>query len=347
MTTRRFWVFIEQEQGEVHPVSWELLGVARRLATEVFEEAAAAGDEVLVEGLLLGDGVRSIAEEAIQYGADRVYLMDDPVLHSYRNCPYYLSIASLATKYEPEVFLIGATTLGRDLAGAIATALRTGLTADCTKLEMGDVKGASQKLLLATRPAFGGNIMATIVCRKHRPQMSSVRPRVFPAPDADPDRQGEIVEEEVEVTEEGARACILEFIHAQEDTVDIEYSDVIVAGGRGLNGAEGFKLLKALADEMGGVVGATRPCVDAGWISYAHQVGQTGKTVRPKIYVAAGISGALQHKVGMQNADFIIAINSDANAPIFEVADVGIVGDLFEVIPAMIEEIKARKEARA
>jgi electron transfer flavoprotein alpha subunit len=347
MTARRFWVFIEQEQGQVHPVSWELLGVARRLATEVAEEASAAGDEVLVEGVLLGDNVRGIAEEAIRYGADRIYLMDDPVLASYRNCPYYMSISFLATKYQPEVFLIGATTLGRDLAGAIATALRTGLTADCTKLEMGDVKGASQKLLMATRPAFGGNIMATIVCRKHRPQMSSVRPRVFPAPAADPDRQGEIVEEEVEVTEEGARACILEFIHAKEDAVDIEYSDVIVAGGRGLSGSDGFKLLQALADEMGGVVGATRPCVDAGWIGYAHQVGQTGKTVRPKVYVAAGISGALQHKVGMQNADFIIAINSDPNAPIFEVADVGIVGDLFEVIPAMIAEIKARKEARA
>lgn len=346
MTTRRFWVFIEQEQGEVHPVSWELLGVARRLASEVADEAESNGNEVLVEGVLLGHDVRSIAEEAIKYGADRVYLIDDLVLANYRNCPYYTSISSLAQKYEPEVFLIGATTLGRDLAGAIATSLRTGLTADCTKLEMGEVKGAKQKLLLATRPAFGGNIMATIVCRRHRPQMSSVRPRVFPAPTPNPDAQGEIVEEPVEVTEEGARACILEFIHAKEDTVDIEYSDVIVAGGRGMGGPDGFKLIKALADEMGGVVGASRPCVDAGWISYSHQVGQSGKTVRPKVYVAAGISGALQHKVGMQNSDFIIAINTDPNAPIFEVADVGIVGDMFEVIPAMIEELKARKEAR-
>ena len=347
MTTRRFWVFIEQEEGQVHPVSWELLGVARRLASQVAEEAEAAGDEVVVEGVLLGQDVRGIAERAIGYGADRVYLMDDPVLASYRNCPYYLSIKAVAEKYAPEVFLIGATTLGRDLAGAIATALNTGLTADCTKLEMGEVKGADRKLLLATRPAFGGNIMATIVCRKHHPQMSSVRPRVFPAPAYDPEAEGEIVQEDVEITEEGARSCILEFIHAKEDTVDIEYSDVIVAGGRGLGGPEGFGVIKALADAMGGVVGASRPCVDAGWISYAHQVGQSGKTVRPKVYVAAGISGALQHKVGMQNSDFIIAINNDPNAPIFEVADVGIVGDLFEVIPAMIEEIKARKEARA
>lgn len=347
MTTRRFWVFIEQEEGQVHPVSWELLGVARRLASQVLEEAEEAGDEVAVEGVLLGHDVRGIAEEAIKYGADRVYLMDDPVLASYRNCPYYMSIAAVAKKYEPEVFLIGATTLGRDLAGAVATSLETGLTADCTKLEMGEAKGAKQKLLLATRPAFGGNIMATIMCRRHRPQMSSVRPRVFPTPAYDPEAEGEIIDEEVNVTEEGARACILEFIRDKDETVDIEYSDVIVAGGRGLGGPEGFAVLKQLADAMGGVVGATRPCVDAGWIDYAHQVGQTGKTVRPKVYVAAGISGALQHKVGMQNSDFIIAINSDPNAPIFEVADVGIVGDLFEIVPAMIAEIKARKETRA
>jgi len=346
MTARRFWVFIEQEQGKVHPVAWELLGVARRLASQVAEEAQASGDEVSVEGVLLGHQVRDIAAEAIKYGADRVYLIDDPVLAQYRNCPYYMSIAAVAEKYQPEVFLIGATTLGRDLAGAVATALRTGLTADCTKLEMGEVKGAKQRLLQATRPAFGGNIMATIVCRKHRPQMSSVRPRVFPAAPYNPDAVGEIIAEETGVTEEGARSCILEFVHAQEDTVDIEYSDVIVAGGRGVGGPEGFAVIKALADAMGGVVGASRPCVDAGWIKYPHQVGQTGKTVRPKVYVAAGISGALQHKVGMQNSDFIIAINSDPNAPIFEVADVGIVGDLFEVIPAMIKEIEARKEAR-
>ncbi|MGC9521643.1 MAG: electron transfer flavoprotein subunit alpha/FixB family protein [Anaerolineae bacterium] len=347
MTARRFWVFIEQEQGEVHPVSWELLGVARDLASQVAEEAEEAGDEVLVEGVLLGHEVRPIAEEAIKYGADRIYLMDDPVLSSYRNCPYYTTIAALAKKYEPEVFLIGATTLGRDLAGAIATALRTGLTADCTKLEMGNVKGADHKLLMATRPAFGGNIMATIVCRRHKPQMSSVRPRVFPAPPRDLDAEGEIIEEDVPIAEEDARACILEFIRAKEDTVDIEYSDVIVAGGRGVGGPEGFEVIRNLARAMGGVVGASRPCVDAGWISYGHQVGQTGKTVRPKVYVAAGISGALQHKVGMQNSDFIIAINTDPKAPIFEIADVGIVGDLFEVIPAMIEEIEVRKEASA
>ncbi len=347
MTARRFWVFIEQEEGNVHPVSWELLGVARMLASQVAEEAAAAGDEVLVEGVLLGENVGAIAQEALHYGADRVYVFDDPVFAYYRNCPYYQTLATVSRKYGPEVFLIGATTLGRDLAGAVATALHTGLTADCTGLEMGEVKGARQRLLLATRPAFGGNIMATILCRSERPQMSSVRPRVFPMPTRNPDAVGEIVHEEVEATEEGAMACVLEFIHAKGESVDIEYADVIVAGGRGLGTPDGLKLLQELADELGGVVGASRPLIDSGWISYAHQVGQSGRTVRPKLYIAAGISGALQHKVGMQNSDFIIAINSDPNAPIFEVADVGIVGDLYQVIPEMLQQIRALKEATA
>ncbi len=347
MAERKFWVFIEQENGQVHPVSWELLGVARRLASQVEDEAKAAGDTVAVEGILLGHKVEPIAHEAIKYGADRVYLLDDPVYEHYRNCPYTRGIVAVAKKYKPEVFLLGATTLGRDLAGAVATSLRTGLTADCTGLEMEEVKGASRKVLLATRPAFGGNILATILCRNALPQMSSVRPRVFPMPPYNPDAKGEIIREDVTMDEADARACILEFIHARGESVNIEYADVIVAGGRGLGGPEGFKLLQELADELGGVVGASRPCVDAGWISYAHQVGQTGKTVRPKLYIAAGISGALQHKVGMQNSDFIIAINSDPKAPIFDVADVGIVGDLYQVIPEMIQQIRALKEAKA
>ena len=345
MTARRFWVFIEQEGGQVHPVSWELLGVASRLASEVKDEAEAAGDEVSVEGILLGHNVQGIAQQAIEYGADCVYLLDDEVFEHYRNCTYYGSIASVAKQHNPEVFLIGATTLGRDLAGAVATSLGTGLTADCTQLEMGEVRGAQTKLLLATRPAFGGNIMATIVCRKHRPQMSSVRPRVFPAPERNPALQGEIISENVDLTDDDAPACILEFIHDKDESVDIEYADVIVSGGRGMGDPEGFQLIKELADVLGGVVGASRPCVDGGWIEYAHQVGQSGRTVRPKLYIAAGISGALQHKVGMQNSDFIIAINTDPAAPIFDIADVGIVGDLYEVIPAMIEAIKSRKEA--
>ncbi len=344
MTIRRFWAFIEQEEGHAHLVSWELLGVARRLALQIKEEAEASGDEVLVEGVLLGHDVGHIAQEALCYGADRVYLFDDPVFTHYRNRPYYKTLEGVAQKYEPEVFLIGATTLGRDLAGAVATALRTGLTADCTQLEMGEVKGAPQKLLLATRPAFGGNIMATILCRKNRPQMSSVRPRVFPMPERDPHPRGEIAREVVSVTEEEALSRILEFVRPEGESVNIEYADVIVAGGRGLGTAEGFGLIKQLADALGGVVGASRPCIDAGWIGYAHQVGQSGQTVRPKLYIVAGVSGALQHKVGMQNSDFIVAINTDPDAPIFDVADVGIVGDLYQVIPAMLEQLAARRK---
>ncbi len=343
--TRRFWVFIEQEEGKVHPVSWELLGVARSLASQVEEEARVANDEVAVEGVLLGYQVEAVAQEALHYGADRVYLLDDPVLQHYRNAPYYKSIAALVQEHKPEVFLIGATTLGRDLAGAVATALRTGLTADCTQLQMSEIKGAARKVLLMTRPAFGGNILATIVCRDRLPQMSSVRPRVFPTPPRSPEAHGEIVRSRVVATEADARALIRELIRGQGEAVAIEYADVIVSGGRGLGGPDGFKLLQELADLLGGVVGASRPCVDAGWISYAHQVGQTGKTVRPKLYIAAGISGALQHKVGMQGADFILAINNDPKAPIFEVADIGIVGDLYQVIPAMIEQVKALKQA--
>ncbi len=344
--SRKFWVYIEQEEGNVHPVSWELLGVARRLADQVKDEAEAAHEQIIVEGILVGHDVKNIAEEAIQHGAEHIYLVDDPVFDHYRNKPYCKALASLANEYKPEVFLIGATTLGRDLAGSVATSLGTGLTADCTQLEMGEAKGATGKLLLATRPAFGGNVIATIVCRNHRPQMASVRPRVFPMPEVNPDAKGEITSEKVSISEEEAAAQIIKVIRNEAENAKIEYADILVSGGRAMGGPEGFTLLKELADELGGVVSSSRPCVDAGWIPYDHQVGQTGKTVRPKLYIAAGISGAIQHKVGMQDSDFILAINRDPHAPIFEIATYGIVGDLFEVIPAMIKEIRAQKEAQ-
>jgi electron transfer flavoprotein alpha subunit len=347
MTIRRFWVFIEQEEGTANPVSWELLGAMNGLASQVKDEADAKGDEVVVEGVLLGHQVQHIAEEAIQYGAQRVYLLDAPVLDHFRNRPYFSTITQLAEKYKPEVFLIGATILGRDLAGSVATSLQTGLTADCTHLAMGEAKGSDHKLLLATRPAFGGNVIATIVCRTHLPQMATVRPRVFNVEPPNPEAKGEIVSEPVPFTEEEANAKILEFIRDEVGSAKIEYADVIVSGGRGLGGPDGFKLLQELADELGGVVGSSRACVDAGWISYDHQVGQTGKTVRPKLYIAAGISGAIQHKVGMQGSDFILAINRDPNAPIFEIAHLGIVGDLYEIIPNMIQQIKQLKEAKS
>jgi electron transfer flavoprotein alpha subunit len=343
-----FWVFIEQEEGKVHQVSWELLGAARRLAEQIKDDAERAGDSILVEGILVGHKVKHIAEEGLKYGADHVYIVNGEVYDHYRNQAYYTALVTLVKKYHPEVFLIGASTLGRDLAGSVATALGTGLTADCTQLEMGEVRDAIGKLLLATRPAFGGNIIATIVCRNHKPQMATVRPRVFPIPEMVSEVKGDISYEEVPLTEEEVAAKIIQRIPNKAENVKIEYSDVLVAGGRGVGGPEGFKLLKELADYLGNSssVASSRPCVDAGWITYDHQVGQTGKTVRPKLYIAAGISGAIQHKVGMQDSDFILAINRDPQAPIFEIASYGIVGDLFEVVPALIEEIKASKEVQ-
>jgi electron transfer flavoprotein alpha subunit len=340
---RRFWVLIEQEEGTVHPVSWELLGVARRLAGEIQEDAMAAGETVVVEGILLGSQVENLADQAFRYGAESVYLVDDPVLTLYRTSPYTNTLVSLVKKYQPEVFLIGATTLGRDLAGAVATSLGTGLTADCTQLQMGEVKGAARKLLMATRPAFGGNVIATIVCRNHQPQMATVRPRVFSLPEVRSQAAGQLIREPSQVKTGDVNSEIVDRIRSVTAQANIDYADVLVAGGRGVGGPAGFRLLNELAEELGGVVAASRACVDAGWVTYDRQVGQTGKTVRPKLYIAAGISGAIQHKVGMQEADFIIAINRDPHAPIFDVAHVGIVGDLNEIIPAMIREIRNQK----
>lgn len=340
---RRFWVFIEQEEGKIHPVSWELMGAACRLASEV--EGEIEGVHGVVEAILLGHNVEAMAKEAFQYGASRVYVVDNPAYEHYRSKPYYTALAALVRKHQPEVFLIGATTLGRDLAGAVATSLGTGLTADCTQLQMGEVKGVTRKLLLATRPAFGGNVIATIVCRNHQPQMATVRPRVFTTSEPNPQASGEIVPETLVIDPGSLNAEIVQVIRNEAARVKVEYAELIVSGGRGLGGPAGFKLLQELADELGGVVGSSRACVDAGWISYDHQVGQTGKTVRPKLYIAVGISGAIQHKVGMQDSDFILAINRDPNAPIFDIATLGIVGDLNEVIPAMLAEIRAQKKA--
>ncbi len=330
----RIWVFIEQEEGQAHPVSWELLAAARRLAGDI--------EGSVVEGVLLGHGVETIVPEAFRYGASRVYLIDDPVLEVYRNLPYGFGISNLVLKYKPEIFLVGATTMGRGLASVIATRVKTGLTADCTELAIDPEK----KILAATRPTFGGNLMATILCRKHRPQMATVRPRVLPMPDPLPEAGGELIREPLGVTEAEVGEKLVRFIPGEEQ-LNIEYADVIVAGGRGVGGPEGFKQLETLAELLGGVVGASRPVVDAGWIGYEHQVGQTGKTVRPKLYIAAGISGAVQHRVGVSGSDFVLAINSDPNAPIFQIADLGIVGDLHQVIPELINQVKAAQPVTA
>lgn len=325
------WVFVEIDgvTGKAATVSWELLGKGRELADDL---------KVTLSALVLGHNVAEVARQAIGFGADRVYLADDPVLGRYRNVPYAKVLVGLVREYRPEILLMGATTLGRDLAGSVATDLATGLTADCTELAI----NKAERLLEASRPAYGGSIMATILCRDHRPQMATVRPRVFAARPFDPTRTGEMVNVKVDLREETIPTRVLEFIHEGGSTVHLQDAQVIVAGGRGLGGPEGFSLLQELADLLGGVVGATRPCVDAGWISPDHQVGQTGKTVRPRLYIAAGISGAIQHLVGMQTSDVIVAINKDPQAPIMRIANYAIVGDLYEVIPAMIAELKRK-----
>jgi electron transfer flavoprotein alpha subunit len=345
--TRRFWVFIEQNKGVMHPVAAELLGVARRLVDEISEELTESGEEAVVEGILVGCEMDAIAQEAIEYGAERVYAVDDPGYEHYLNRPYTEALTHLVKKYQPEVFLIGATTLGRDLAGSVATSIKTGLTADCTKLEMGPIRKEEGLFLLATRPAFGGNVIATIVCKDYKPQMATVRPRVFESPSRNKKAAGEVIREDFQITPDMLAANLVEFIEDKNAQFNLEYADVIVSGGKGLGNPEGFKLIKELADELGGVVGSSRAAVDGGWIDYEHQVGQTGKHVRPKLYIAAGISGAIQHKVGMQDSDYILAINTDPNAPIFEVATLGVVGDLYQVIPEMIQQLRAQKGAQA
>jgi electron transfer flavoprotein alpha subunit len=331
------WIFTEHTEGKPAEVSWELLGVGSDLAK---------ARNVELCSLVIGDKVEHLCNEAFAYGAAKVYLVDDPVLHHYRTESYYKTLVYLIEKYKPEIVLIGATGLGRDLAGAVATNLQTGLTADCTGLSIDD-KG----FLLQTRPAFGGNIMATILTEYTRPQMSTVRPHVMPMPPKDASRTGTIVREKAPVKEEDIAAKVLEVIGDEKlESVDVAAADVIVSGGRGMCNMENYKILQELADELGGVVACSRAAVEAGWMPLERQVGQTGKTIRPKIYIACGISGAIQHLVGMQDSDTIIAINRDKSAPIFEVATYGIVGDLFQVIPAItnyIRELKAKKVGAA
>jgi electron transfer flavoprotein alpha subunit len=325
---RGVWVFVEQSNGVPAEVAWELLGVGAGLAKTRNVELCT---------MVIGDKVKNLCQESFSYGATKSYLIDSPTFHDYRTEPYQKAVCYLINKYKPEIVLIGATGLGRDLAGAVATELSTGLTADCTGLTI-DENG----LLLQTRPAFGGNIMATIKTERTRPQMASVRPHVMPMPKKDSACTGQIVEESLPLEEKDILVKVLQIIDDRKGAgdVDIAGADVIVAGGRGMLSKENFHVLQELADELGGVVGASRAPVEAGWMPVERQVGQTGKTVRPKIYFACGISGAIQHLVGMQDSDVIIAVNRDPNAPIFEVATYGIVGDLFQVVPAITGRIR-------
>jgi electron transfer flavoprotein alpha subunit len=325
------WVFIEHERGQTHSVSWELLGEGRKLADKLGVELA---------GVVCGAAspeLQQACNDAISYGADLCYLVTDPVLGGYRNEPYTKAMTELVNQYQPEIILLGATTLGRDLAGSIATTLATGLTADCTELNI-DMENRS---LAATRPTFGGSLLCTIVTLNYRPQMATVRPRVMLMPERQPERTGRIIVHNPSLIESSIVTKVLDFL--PDDTsnqVQLAYADIIVAGGRGLKRPENFQLVWDLARVLGAEVGATRPLVQAGWVPAERQVGQTGKTVRPKLYIAAGISGAIQHRVGMEASDVIIAINEDANAPIFDFATYGIVGNAMQILPALTDAFR-------
>ncbi len=324
------WVFVEQSRGQVHPVSWELLGEARKLADDLGSKLGA---------IVLGHNVDDVVRQSGEFGADQAFVMDSQVLADYRTDPYAAGVIQLIEKHKPEIVLMGATTMGRDLAGAIATDLHTGLTADCTGLAI----DPATRNLMQTRPAFGGNIMATIVTRKHRPQMATVRPRVMHAATAQPGRGVDVISEALDLVEDQIPTKVVEFRPREGgEKPNLTFSEIIVSGGRGLGGPSGFDLIRELADALGADVGASRATVDAGWISHDHQVGQTGTTVRPRLYVACGISGAIQHLVGMEGSDVIIAINSDPNAKIFNVATFGIVGDLYKVVPELIKVARER-----
>jgi electron transfer flavoprotein alpha subunit len=327
------WVYIEHYDGEAAKVSWELMGTASDLAKEL---------NVDVSAVIIGHNVEHLCNESFNYGAKKAYLIDDPFFKYYRTKPCLKAINFLVEKYKPEIVLIGATGLGRDLAGAVATDLKAGLTADCTGLSIDENRN-----LLQTRPAFGGNIMATIICDRTRPQMATVRPHVMPLPEYINGRNGEVIREDIKLNENDLLTKIVEIVSDKDaKNIDVAGAEFIVSGGRGMQSAENFAILQELADELGGVVGSSRSAVDAGWMPYERQVGQTGKTVRPKIYIACGISGAIQHLVGMQGSDVIIAINRDKDAPIFEVATYGIVGDLFQVVPAITKQIRTLKERK-
>jgi electron transfer flavoprotein alpha subunit len=325
---RNIWVFAEQRGGMVTRVARQLIGKANELAGTLGAKAVA---------VLMGYNVEGLAEELIRHGADEVIVADHPLLENYRTDAYTKVLANLIQEKKPEVVLFGATHIGRDLAPRVAQRIHTGLTADCTGLDIDE----SERLLLQTRPAFGGNIMATIACPRHRPQMSTVRPGVMRALPEDKYRTGEVTKVDVDLSENDLLTAILEIVKEAKHTVDLEDAKIIVTGGRGLAGPDGFKIVEQLATVLGGAVGASRAAVDSGWISHDHQVGQTGKTVHPELYIACGVSGAIQHQAGMKEAKYIIAINKDASAPIFQIADFGVVGDLYKVIPALVKEIEA------
>lgn len=324
------WVFAEQREGELQKVSLELLGEGRKIADKL---------GVKLTALLLGNNISNLVEELATHGADEVLVAEHELLTHYTTDGYTKVICDLANDRKPEILFIGATFVGRDLGPRVAARLTTGLTADCTSLDI-DENG---KFLLATRPAFGGNLMATIACQDHRPQMATIRPGVFTKSDK-VENNAEVIKVDVKLTQEDVRTKVIEIVKEKKDIVDISEANFIVSGGRGVGSKENFKLLEELAEALGGTVGGSRAAIEKEWLDKNLQVGQTGKTVRPTIYIACGISGAIQHVAGMQDSDLIIAVNKDANAPIMKLADYAIVGDLTKVLPELTAQVKALKE---
>ncbi|MCD4796549.1 MAG: electron transfer flavoprotein subunit alpha [Candidatus Cloacimonetes bacterium] len=321
------WVFAEQKNGEIAPVVFELLGKGKELAEQRETELVA---------VLLGYNVEKLSKELIAYGADRVIVVDDPALKNFLDIPYSTALADLAKKYKPEIIISGASVMGRSFIPRVAVELKTGLTADCTGLEIDKESGG----LFQTRPAFGGNIMATIVTPNHLPQMATVRHKVMDPIEKDETRKGDVIIEKIDLSGIKDDTKFLGFEKDETQTVNLTEADFVISGGRGLKNKENFALLEELARKLDAAVGASRAAVDAEWIPYPHQVGQTGKTIKPKVYIAVGISGAIQHLAGMQSSDYIIAINKDSDAPIFKVADLGLVGDLYEIIPQITKKLK-------
>jgi len=334
------FTFAQQVDGELGSIAFELIGKGKELANDLGTEVTA---------VLLGSNVRGLADQLAEYGADHVILVDDPALETYRTEPYAQALAGVINEFKPEIMLVGATAIGRDLGPTVSARVKTGLTADCTSLEIGQfplnapADKAKQNQLLMTRPAFGGNTIATIACPDNRPQMATVRPGVMIKLEPKKGAKADIIEFNADLKENNKYVEILNIVKAVNETVDISEAKILVSGGRGVGSPENFKLLDDLADAIGGTVSCSRAVVDAGWKPKDLQVGQTGKTVRPNVYFAIGISGAIQHTAGMEESDIIIAINKDESAPIFDVADYGIVGDLNKIVPALTEAIKAAK----
>ena len=338
------YVFAQQVDNELSGIAFELLGKAKELAADLSTDVTA---------VLIGSGVKGLVDQLAEYGADKVIVVDDPELKEYRTEPYAHALASVINEYKPEIVLVGATAIGRDLGPRVSARVATGLTADCTVLEIGDfpinpVPNQEQKhnQLLMTRPAFGGNTIATIACPDNRPQMATVRPGVMQKIDPIAGAKAEVIEYNPGFTPNNKYVEILDVVKELSDTVDIMDAKILVSGGRGVGSAENFKILQDLADVIGGTVSCSRAVVDNGWLPKELQVGQTGKTVRPNVYFAIGISGAIQHTAGMEESDIIVAINKDESAPIFDVADYGVVGDLNKIVPLLTEEIKAANAAK-